>query len=50
MGHSLVGLSLATLATLPRRSSKRQWFGGVCIFVALANLPDWPIPNWGHDR
>jgi len=19
-------------------------------FVCLANLPDWPIPNWGHDR
>ena len=19
-------------------------------FVLLANLPDWPFPNWGHDR
>ncbi len=19
-------------------------------FIAVANLPDWPIPGWGHDR
>lgn len=19
-------------------------------FVAIANLPDWPLPGWGHDR
>ena len=24
--------------------------GGIAfMFVALANLPDWPLPGWGHD-
>ena len=49
VGHSLVGLSLAAIAMPPSRG--RFWKTGLLVsFVALANLPDWPIANWGHDR
>lgn len=49
VGHSLVGLAFATVAMAPSRSVK--WRVALAIvFVALANLPDWPIPRWGHDR
>ena len=49
IGHSLVGLAFASIAISPSCSRIKK----VCmpiVFVALANLPDWPIPNWGHDR
>lgn len=53
MGHSLLGLAFAALA-LPEevRSPKRILrSGGIAFgFVALANLPDWPLPGWGHDK
>jgi hypothetical protein len=49
VGHSLVGLSLASLA-IPAMWSRRQKLLIAVVFVALANLPDWPIPAWGHDR
>ncbi|MFK7817440.1 MAG: metal-dependent hydrolase [Planctomycetaceae bacterium] len=49
VGHSLVGLTLATIAGEPKRS--RRWKLVTAItFVALASLPDWPLPCWGHDR
>ena len=53
IGHSLMGLSLAAFAVpVNGRASILNWrnFGIACAFVALANLPDWPLPNWGHDR
>lgn len=45
VAHSLVGLALGNLAA--RSSPKRAWF--LVAGVALANLPDWPLPGWGHD-
>ena len=48
-----MGLSLAAFAVpVNGRASILNWrsFGIACAFVALANLPDWPLPNWGHDR
>ena len=53
IGHSLIGLSFAALAVpINRKTSIINWrsLGVACAFVALANLPDWPLPNWGHDR
>jgi membrane-bound metal-dependent hydrolase YbcI (DUF457 family) len=47
VGHSLTGLSIATLV-LPRGRSI-AWYlivGQFCIF--FANLPDFPLPGWGH--
>ena len=61
VGHSIFGLTLAALAVpwLPkltndrltnRRTSRFFLLAVPVVFVALASLPDWPIPNWGHDR
>ena len=49
IGHSLVGLALSTVA-MPRGCSFKSKFCISFAYVALANLPDWPIPMWGHDR
>jgi membrane-bound metal-dependent hydrolase YbcI (DUF457 family) len=49
MGHSLVGLAFAALA-MPVGAKRKTKICLPVVFVALANLPDWPIPNWGHDR
>lgn len=52
VGHSIFGLTLAALA-LPcaqRRRSRLILFSVLAAFVALASLPDWPLPYWGHDR
>ena len=49
VGHSLTGLSLAVLA-IPSGATLRVRLLLPVVFVALANLPDWPIPGWGHDR
>ena len=53
MGHSLIGLSFASLAlSTSKNATNHRWrnCGVALTFVALANLPDWPLPNWGHDR
>lgn len=49
VGHSLIGLSFAAAAFPQSRDPRLQILLPIS-FVALANLPDWPIPNWGHDR
>lgn len=49
VGHSLVGLAFAAMA-MPLFASRKWQIGLPIVFVALASLPDWPIPNWGHDR
>lgn len=48
VGHSLVGATLAVLAT-PRTASARAKGLVLAIFVVLANLPDLRLPHWGHD-
>lgn len=48
IGHSLAGLSLAVLgAPLPRSLRAHALFAAA--FVVLPNIPDAPIPGWGHD-
>jgi membrane-bound metal-dependent hydrolase YbcI (DUF457 family) len=49
VGHSLVGLTFATIAAQPNQSYRTR-IGIAAAFIALASLPDWPLPNWGHDR
>ena len=49
VGHSIIGLACAS-ACMPFVVSLPRRFAIGLLFVALANLPDWPIPNWGHDR
>jgi len=43
----LTGLSLAVL-TLPRGRSRRWYAMMSIVFVAFANLSDFPLPGWGH--
>ncbi len=43
--HSLVGFAIGYAAA--RRDEQRLAFA--LAGVALANLPDWPLPGWGHD-
>lgn len=50
VGHSLMGLTIGVFA-IPS-AVDRKWKALIAfVFVALANLPDWPIPLvWGHDH
>lgn len=48
VGHSLVGIAIGSIA-LRRCQRPPGRLGGLAVFVALANLPDWPLPGWGHD-
>lgn len=43
----MIGLAIGSLAV--GRRPIRQRLAGLAAFVALANLPDWPLPGWGHD-
>ncbi len=47
LGHSLTGLAALTLA-LPAGLSWRRWLLWAVLFIALASVPDWPLPGWGH--
>lgn len=47
VGHSLTGISLAVL-TLPRGKSLVWYLLIGHLFVFFANLPDFPLPGWGH--
>jgi hypothetical protein len=49
LGHMIVG---ATIGTIWIPSSQRSW-RTLCYMVAIiavANIPDWPLPGWGHHR
>ena len=49
VGHSLAGLAIAALV-VPRGWSVRAKVAGFTAFALLANLPDAPLPGWGHSR
>lgn len=49
VGHTLTGLALG-IASLPSSPSKTRWALQLGIFVVLANIPDIPLPYWGHGR
>ena len=49
VGHMIVGSSIGTLC-LPKYSNFAKKFWHIMLFVFLANIPDLPIPYWGHDR
>jgi hypothetical protein len=49
VGHSLAGLSIAALA-LPRGHSITWYLLVGHVFVLFANIPDLPIPGWGHSQ
>jgi membrane-bound metal-dependent hydrolase YbcI (DUF457 family) len=49
VGHTLLGAAVGTLC-LPRESSWQRTLGHTAAFMLLANLPDLPLPFWGHQR
>lgn len=48
VGHSLAGVSIAVL-TLPRGRTLLWYLIVGHLYVFFANLPDFPLPGWGHD-
>jgi len=49
IGHSLSGITIGILG-LPKESSKAWKWIYFMVMIAIANLPDFPVKNWGHDR
>lgn len=47
LGHSLVGASVGILC-MPAMASLHRRLIVLMAIIAVANLPDWPIPGWGH--
>jgi len=47
VGHSLAGLSIAVL-TLPKGRSLMWYLLVGQFFIFFANVPDFPLPGWGH--
>lgn len=47
VGHSLTGLSIAVL-TLPKGRSLMWYLLVGHFFIFFANVPDFPLPGWGH--
>ena len=49
VGHSLTGAAFAMLA-MPRHSSRKSKAVIVTCYLLVANLPDYQLPFWGHER
>lgn len=49
IGHSLTGLALG-FTCLPSGVSRQYKVAHLVFFALLANVPDLPLPGWGHDR
>lgn len=49
VGHTLTGLAFG-VASLPSSPSKARCRVHLGMFALLANIPDMPVPYWGHAR
>ena len=49
VGHALTGTAIGVLC-LPKNTSPRYKMIHFAAFIALSLVPDYRIPNWGHDR
>jgi len=49
VGHSLIGATIA-LTVIPSNATAKRTLVTLGALVLLANLPDWPLPWWGHER
>lgn len=49
LGHIIVGASIGVLST-PAKQSRWRAVGYMIAIIAAANIPDWPLPGWGHAR
>lgn len=46
-GHSLTGLAFL-MFVIPRGITWWRRLAWAVLFIALACIPDWPLPGWGH--
>ena len=49
IGHTRTGVTIGCIV-LPSGFSARAKRLTLAVFGLLANLPDLPLPRWGHDR
>ena len=49
VGHGLTGAAIGLVA-LPRGARRSRALALLGVFAALANVPDFPLPGWGHHR
>jgi membrane-bound metal-dependent hydrolase YbcI (DUF457 family) len=49
VGHTLVGAAIGMIS-LPKKSRGYKKYFHLFSFIVLANLPDLPVPMWGHKR
>lgn len=49
VGHALTGTAIAVMC-LPKHTSRQYKFFHFAAFVALALVPDFRLPNWGHNK
>jgi len=49
VGHTLTGAAVG-VAVLPKRAGWVHKILHQVVFMLLANLPDLPLVNWGHDK
>ena len=47
VGHCLTGLSIAALV-VPRSWERKEKIAAFAAFTLVANVPDLPLPFWGH--
>ncbi len=48
-GHTLVGIAIGILS-MPKGATTKAKAARLTAFALLANIPDFPLENWGHDR
>ena len=49
VGHSMAGATIALL-TVPLGMRLSRLFLAIVAFAILANVPDFRLPSWGHER
>lgn len=49
VGHIITGIAIGVIS-MPEKKSTREKLLHLAIFALLANVPDFPFKNWGHDR
>ena len=49
VGHTLTGIAIGIMFK-PKRLPRKWAVVHLTVFAFLANIPDLPFPNWGHDK
>jgi membrane-bound metal-dependent hydrolase YbcI (DUF457 family) len=49
IGHTLAGIAIG-IVSMPKSAAAKTKVAHLTAFALLANIPDFPLENWGHDR